>query len=108
MEPSGQWHRVAALADIPDDAAKPVRAGGVQIALCRYQGEIYAFEDVCTHEYASLSQGCIEGDEIECPLHGARFEITNGRCITPPATRDLRTFPVRIEGDDVYVAVPFL
>ena len=103
MPDSGLWRRVAALSQLPDDAALPVRLGDVPIALYRLNGEVHAIDDVCTHEFALLSQGFVEGGAIECPLHQARFDIATGRCLAPPATTDLRRYAVRIEGDDIYV-----
>ena len=105
MGQGGSWHRVAAVSDIADGEAKSVRVGDLEIALVRVDGEIRAIEDVCPHAYALLSEGFIEGNEIECPLHGARFEISTGRCLAPPADRDLVTYPVRIDGGDIYVEV---
>lgn len=106
MPDSGRWLRVAALAELSDDAALPVRLGDIAIALYRLNGQVYALDDVCTHEFALLSQGFVEDCAIECPLHQARFDIATGRCLAPPATVDLRTYTVRIEGNDVYVCAP--
>jgi 3-phenylpropionate/trans-cinnamate dioxygenase ferredoxin subunit len=99
------WHRVAAVSDIIDGEAKPARVGELEIALVRVDGAIYAIEDVCPHAYALLSQGFVEGNEIECPLHAARFEISTGKVLCPPADRDLLTYPVRVDGEDVLVNV---
>jgi nitrite reductase/ring-hydroxylating ferredoxin subunit len=99
------WHRVAAAADVKDGEAVAVEVGGTRIALCRIGDAVHALENVCPHAYALLSDGFIEDNEIECPLHAARFEIPTGRCTSPPADRDLVTYPVRIEGDDVFVQV---
>ena len=104
-EPDG-WQRVAALADLADAAAFAVRLGNRRIALYRLDGKVHALDDVCTHALALLSQGFIEGGAVECPLHGARFDIATGRCLAPPATVDLRTYEVRIEGDEVFVRMP--
>jgi 3-phenylpropionate/trans-cinnamate dioxygenase ferredoxin subunit len=100
------WHRVAALADIKDGEIIEARAGDVQVALCRVEGKIHALEDMCPHAFAQLSQGFVEGGEIECPLHGARFELATGRCVGPPADEDVRVYKVKVEGNDVYVAIP--
>jgi len=99
------WHRVAASADVKEGAAVAVSVGDRQIALCRVGGTVYAFENVCPHAFALLSDGFIEENEIECPLHAARFEIATGRCTSPPADRDLQTYPVKVEGDEVLVEV---
>jgi nitrite reductase/ring-hydroxylating ferredoxin subunit len=99
------WRRVAASAEVKEGAAIGVEAAGRQIALCRVAGTIHAFENVCPHAYALLSDGFVEGNEIECPLHAARFVISTGECTSPPADRDLVTYRVRVEGDDVLVEV---
>jgi NAD(P)H-dependent nitrite reductase small subunit len=102
------WCRVAALSRLRDDEPCVVKLGGRPVALYRVDGQVYAIDDVCTHEFALLSQGFIEGRTIECPLHQAKFDITTGRCLAAPATVDLNRYAVRIEGDDVYVSVePF-
>jgi NAD(P)H-dependent nitrite reductase small subunit len=106
MPESDGWQRVAALADLADDAAFAAKLGNRRIALYRLDGRVYALDDVCTHALALLSQGFIENGAVECPLHGARFDIVTGRCLSPPATVDLRTYAVRIEGDEVFVRAP--
>ena len=106
MQELDGWGRVAAVADLADDAAFPAKLGNRPIALYRLDGKIYALDDVCTHALALLSQGFIEGGAVECPLHGARFDIATGRCLAPPATVDLRTYEVRVEGDEVFVRAP--
>jgi NAD(P)H-dependent nitrite reductase small subunit len=105
QEPDG-GQRVAALADLADDAALAARLGDRRIALYRLDGQIYALDDVCTHALALLSQGFIEDGTVECPLHGARFDIATGRCLSPPATVDLRTYEVRIECGEIFVRAP--
>jgi nitrite reductase/ring-hydroxylating ferredoxin subunit len=97
------WVRVATLADLAEDAAFPTRLGNRPIALYRLDGQIHALDDVCTHALALLSQGFIENGAVECPLHGARFDIATGRCLAPPASVDLRVYAVRVAGGEVYV-----
>jgi 3-phenylpropionate/trans-cinnamate dioxygenase ferredoxin subunit len=100
------WVRVAAVAALADDTALPAKLGDIPIALYRLDGTIYAIDDVCTHEFALLSQGFIEGGAIECPLHQACFDIATGRCLSGPATVDLRTYAVKVDGGDVFVRKP--
>jgi len=97
------WVRVAALADIVDDAALPVALGDTPITLYRLDCAIYAVDDVCPHAFALLSQGFVDAGVIECPLHQACFDIATGRCLSGPATADLRTYAVKVDGGDVFV-----
>jgi nitrite reductase/ring-hydroxylating ferredoxin subunit len=100
------WHRLASNSDVREGEAFPVELDGNPIALYRVDGEIYAIDDTCTHEFASLSEGFVESGTIECPLHAAQFDIKTGRCLGGPAAEDLRTYQVRVDGDDVYVRAP--
>lgn len=97
------WQRVAALADLQEGEAFPAKFEGESIALYRLGGEIYAIGDVCTHEFALLSQGFVEDGAIECPLHQAKFDIRTGRCLAAPATEDVKCYAVKVEGGDVFV-----
>jgi 3-phenylpropionate/trans-cinnamate dioxygenase ferredoxin component len=100
------WLRVAALAEIAEDAPLAVNLGDLPIALYRLDGKIHALDDVCPHEFALLSQGFIEAGAIECPLHQACFDIATGRCLSGPATIDLRVYAVKVDGDAVFVRAP--
>lgn len=97
------WYLVAAYDDITHDEALPVDVGRKEIALCKIGGTVYAFSNICTHEYACMSDGFIDGEFIECPLHQARFHIPTGKVMSPPANTDLQTFPVKIVKNDVYI-----
>ncbi|TWT10588.1 non-heme iron oxygenase ferredoxin subunit [Reyranella sp. CPCC 100927] len=99
------WHDVAAPEDVAEDMPITVKLGDRDVGLYRLNGEFYALEDVCPHAYALLSQGFIEGDEIECPLHGAKFHIPTGRCTKEPADRDLRRYDVKLESGRLFVGV---
>ena len=96
-------HRVAKKSEIVPGAAKTVNVDGVDILLCNVQGEIYAIEDVCTHDGGPLDQGTLEDTCVTCPRHGAQFDVTTGEAITLPAVMPLMTFPVRVEDDDIFV-----
>lgn len=96
-------HRVAKKSEIAPGAAKTVSVDGVDILLCNVQGEIYAIEDVCTHDGAPLDQGTLEGPCVTCARHGAQFDVTTGEAITLPAVMPVMTFPVRVEDDDIFV-----
>lgn len=98
-----RYVKVASRGDIPADEALKVEVEGKQIALVVADGEVHAVSNVCTHEYAELHEGFVEGHEIECPLHGSIFDVRSGEVKSLPATENLPTFPVKIEGDDVLV-----
>lgn len=97
--------KVAKVSDIPVGTSKAIEVGDVVIALCNVEGQFYAIEDVCTHDGSSFDAGPLIGCEIECPRHGARFDVTNGNVTDLPAVIPVETFPVRVEGDDVEVDV---
>ena len=101
-----QYHDVASADDIGEDEAQQVVVGNKEICIVNKGGEFFALEDVCTHAYASMADGYVEGDQIECPLHGACFEIRTGKVKSAPATVDLKTFPVKVEGGRVKVGLP--
>jgi nitrite reductase/ring-hydroxylating ferredoxin subunit len=106
MTESIRFHRVATSSEIAPGEALHVTVDDREIALFNVDGEFYAIEDVCTHAYALLSEGFVDGDIIECPLHGGRFEIKTGKAVAEPPTEDVRTYPVKREGDAILVGIP--
>jgi 3-phenylpropionate/trans-cinnamate dioxygenase ferredoxin component len=100
-----QFVRACSLADVPDGGAVRVLLDGVPVAIVRSDGEVYAIHDVCSHANVALSEGEVEGRTIECWLHGSRFDLVSGRPTGLPATQPVPVYPVKIEGDDVYVAL---
>lgn len=101
-----EWHRVASFGELDEDEPEHARVGDYLIGIYKLGDRVYAIDDVCTHEFAVLSEGFVEGEEIECPLHQARFHIPTGKVTALPAEEDVRTYPVKVDGDDVYVGVP--
>ena len=100
------WHKLARLTDIPDDAPLETGTPARPLALYNVEGAVYCTDNLCTHAEAFLSDGYLEGHEIECPLHGARFDIRNGRVLCQPATKDIATYPVKVEDGDVLADLP--
>ncbi len=100
-----EWHRVARASEVAKEEPRAVRVGDDLIAIYNVDGAFYATADVCTHEFATLSEGYVEGDEIECPLHAGRFHIPSGKAVSAPVTEDLRTYPVKVEDGDIYVGL---
>ncbi len=94
---------IARREEIPPGTTLRVVTGGVAVLLCNVDGEIYAIEDVCTHDGGPLDQGELQGCRIMCPRHGALFDVTTGAALTLPAVVPLETYRVRVEGDQVYV-----
>jgi 3-phenylpropionate/trans-cinnamate dioxygenase ferredoxin subunit len=99
------WQRVAAVADVKPDNPVPVTLGDKQLAIYKLDDSFYCLDDVCPHAYALMSSGFVDGDRIECPLHQAAFEIRTGKCVAPPAESDLATYPVKVEGNDIFIDV---
>jgi len=98
------WVRVAAAADVAEGGVIAVRLGEREIALYHLPGgEFRATDNICSHEYAQLSDGWLENGEIECPLHAARFDIRTGRALCAPAETNIAVFEVKQEGADLLV-----
>ncbi len=102
----GSFHTVADVKDLTPGSCKGVEAGGQQIALFNVGGTYYAIGDACTHRGGSLSDGTLEGTTVTCPLHGAEFDVTTGKNLTPPAPGSVPSYKVRIEGNQVQVEIP--
>jgi 3-phenylpropionate/trans-cinnamate dioxygenase ferredoxin component len=99
------FSRACALAEIPAGEALAATVDGVGLAVVRNGDDVYAIYDECSHAAIPLSEGEVEGCEIECWLHGSRFDLRTGKPSGPPATDPVPTYPVRVEGDDVLVDV---
>jgi naphthalene 1,2-dioxygenase ferredoxin component len=97
------WVTAAKRGDLAAGDVLGVVLAGHDIALYDLDGEIYATEDICTHAFARLSDGFLDREEIECPLHAGRFDVKTGKATAPPCTDDLKTYPVRVVGDDIQV-----
>ena len=96
---------VAKTGDVPPGTAKPYNVNGKSIALCNVDGTFYAIDDVCTHDGGELGEGYLEGDQIECPRHGARFDVKTGKALTLPAVMPVNAYPVQVEDGEIKVQV---
>jgi naphthalene 1,2-dioxygenase ferredoxin component len=103
MSDEGGWVGAARRSDLGEGDVFGVTLGGREIALYLIDGAVYATDDVCTHAYAKLSDGFLDRDEIECPLHAGRFDVKTGKAVAPPCTDDLKTYPVRLVGEEIQV-----
>jgi phenylpropionate dioxygenase-like ring-hydroxylating dioxygenase large terminal subunit len=97
------WQKVASLDALRDGGVLGIDVDGTDIALFRMGDEVHATDGICTHAHASLADGFVEGDTIECPLHQALFDIRTGKALCGPATEDLKIYPVKVEGADVLI-----
>lgn len=97
------WITVARDGELEPGARKIIDVDGSQIVVFNLEGKYYAIEDVCTHDGGQLTGGEVEGDQIICPRHGARFCIRTGAALTAPAYEATATFPVRIENGEIQV-----
>ncbi|WP_226346187.1 non-heme iron oxygenase ferredoxin subunit [Agilicoccus flavus] len=107
--PAG-FERVCALSDLTPGQAAQAEVGGEMLAIVRTdesdgKGEVFAVSDTCSHGAVSLSEGEVDGCTLECWLHGSQFDLRSGRPLTPPAITPIAVYPVKIEGDDVYVSL---
>ena len=101
------FERVCALSDVKEPGSLRVELADVDIAVVRFEGEVYAIEDLCSHAEVPLSEGDVEefkgAPTIECWLHGSCFDLRTGEPTNLPATEPVAVYPVRVEGEDVYV-----
>jgi len=94
---------VAKVGEIPPGGVKVVRLEDQSVAVFHVDGAYYAMDDVCTHDGGPLAEGFLEGDIIECPRHGAKFDVRTGAVVCLPATAPVPTYAVKIEGEDIKV-----
>ena len=97
------WQRIASLSEIAVDAVLGVDVDGSRVALYRLANEVFATAGICTHAMALLSDGFVEDGKIECPLHQSQFDIRSGKALCAPATEDLRTYAVKLDGDEILI-----
>ena len=90
------WIDAAALADVPEGDVIGVQVAGKDIALFEVEGEVFATVNFCNHGHARMSDGFLEGREIECPLHQGRFDVCTGQALCAPLTENIKTYAVRI------------
>jgi 3-phenylpropionate/trans-cinnamate dioxygenase ferredoxin component len=93
------------VGDLAPGRMMRVEVAGRRILLANVDGRFYATADTCTHEDASLSGGSLRGEFVKCPLHGSRFSVRTGQVMEEPAQEDLKTYPVRVEGEYILVAL---
>ena len=98
-----QWIRVSGTGDVPLGEAIAVELNGLNLALYNVSGEYFCTDNICSHAYALLSGGWLEGHLIECPLHNGQFDVRNGEGQGAPITKNIRAYPVKVEREDIFI-----
>ncbi len=99
-----EFVKVANAADIPLGASRVFTAFDTELAICNVEGEYYAIADLCTHDGGPLGEGELVDNQIECPRHGARFDVITGKALCLPAILPVPTYKVELRGDEIWVA----
>jgi len=102
----GEPRPAAVLADVPVGGCKLVEVNGTRVVLARVGESVYACAEACSHQGGPLSQGKLAGTRLTCPWHGWLYDVRTGQCLMPQRGAAVATYPVRIEGDDIWVEVP--
>ena len=97
------YTKIARTTDIAEGQVKVYDCGDHKIALCNVDGKFFAVQDLCTHDGGPLGEGELVGCQIECPRHGARFDVKTGKALTLPAVIDIPTYVVDVRGEEIYV-----
>jgi len=100
-----EWTDAAAVTDVPEDDVIGMIVAGRDLALYNAGGEIFATDNICTHGHARLCEGFLDGHEIECPLHQGKFDVRTGQPTCAPVTEAIKSYPVKIEGGRVFLAI---
>ena len=95
------WLRVAHIDDVSPGNIRAVQTDHERVVLANVDGVVYALEDQCSHQDFPLSAGELDGTQIECPFHGAKFDVCTGRALTLPAVRPVRAFEVKVEDGEI-------
>jgi naphthalene 1,2-dioxygenase ferredoxin component len=102
---ASNWIDALAASALPADDVIGIELAGRDIALYSVEGEVYATDNICTHGQARLCDGFLDGHEIECPLHQGKFDVRDGKPTCEPVTVAIRSYPVKIEGQRVFVQI---
>ena len=101
-----QFIRICETGEIRDGHGLGFRVGALDLAIFHSEGRFYATSDICSHEHEHLSDGWLEGNHVECPRHGAMFDLSNGEALSLPATDPIETFPLEVRGSEIWVGIP--
>lgn len=105
-EHTRQFYKVGKIAEIPEPGTKIFQAGKKRILVARWEGQVYAIDDRCTHDDGSLAEGELEDCQVECPRHGARFDLKSGKALCLPAVGSVHVYSVEVRDGEIYVGLP--
>lgn len=103
---SADFSKVGSKADVPVGQVKVYTVAGKRIAVCNVEGKFFAVADLCTHDGGPLGEGELVENTIECPRHGARFDVATGAVVCMPAVIPIATYPCEERGDELWIGVP--
>ena len=98
--------KAAMKSDVKPGGMTAVEVEGLPIGICKIGDSFYAIGDICTHDGAPLEGGDMIGDQIECPRHGARFDVKTGKAMCLPAVTPVPTYKIEVKGEELWVAIP--
>jgi 3-phenylpropionate/trans-cinnamate dioxygenase ferredoxin subunit len=100
------WTPAAAVTDIAPGKVIVIQAAGRSVAVCNTGDGIHAIDDICSHDGGALGQGELTDGQIECPRHGARFDVKTGKALCLPAVRPVRTYNTRVAHGNIEIEIP--
>lgn len=101
-----EWVRVATLSECEGNGCvHAATADGLEVVLVKWEDEVFALEDRCSHQDFPLSEGAVEDGKLECVFHGAKFDVRSGKAVQLPAIKPVKTYPVDVRGDEIFVDV---
>lgn len=103
---TAEYVAVATTDELPNGARKLVEVDGRPLAVFNIAGSYYCIADVCSHDDGPVAEGDLDGYEIECPRHGAHFDVRSGKVLSFPAIVDIPAYPVKVEGNTILVGLP--
>lgn len=98
--------KVANIADVPLGQVRIFNVAEESVALCNVDGNFFAVANLCTHDNGPLGEGELFNNQIECPRHGARFDVKTGKVLCLPAVLPVPTYPVEVRGEEIWIAIP--